>query len=159
MSVNRNWCWELAASGNGPDWLCVVEVTPESIPQLEAVISQLSLPSFTYIPVHDHDCYHLFVNESHAEAFKANLEGKNPVNIWIYHSIEIHSHIIKIECGYGGYPDSVYHTIETSFLLDLCNNPNIAIAQWHLYAGGMGYDYITVKAGKTSGELQQYIIG
>lgn len=163
MSFNRNWCWELESSKHGPDWLCVVETTPESAAHLEELISHLSLPSYRYIPVSEQYCYrhnkicsyHIFFDESHAQQMIANLQGTSPSNIWIYNSIEIHNGVITIECGYGGA--DVYHTIETSFLINLCNNPNIAIAQWNVCAGGMGYDYVTLKQGKNSAELQHYI--
>ncbi|BCL38038.1 hypothetical protein [Nostoc sp. MS1] len=167
MSVNRHWCWEFESSGYGPDWFCNIEITPESVAHLEALITQLSLPFFTPMPIYEKYCYrhqklcsyHIFVNESNTDLFRANLAVTDMVNIWIYHLIEIHNETITIECGYGGYPQSEYHTIETSFLLDLCDNPNIAIAQWHLYAGGMGYDSVTVTEGKTSAELKQHITG
>lgn len=166
MSVQRNWCWELESSGYGPDWFCDVEVSPQSVTQLEALIPQLSLLLFTPLPVREQYCYrhqklcsyHTFVNDSNAELFRRNFAGTDKANIWIYHMIEIHDTAITIECGYGGYPQSKYHKIETSFLLNLCDNSNIEITQWHVYAGGMGYKDVTVTRGQTSAEFKQYII-
>ncbi|WP_242044634.1 hypothetical protein [Anabaena azotica] len=165
MSFHRNWCWEIAQSGHGPDWLCIIETTPESVAHLEDLISHLSLPSYRYIPAppkfcsqHQKMCvHHLFVEEHRAEDFIANLSGKKQSNIWIYNLIEIHETTIKIESGYA-MEDDRCRLIETYFLLSLCDNPKIAIAQWHLYAGGMSYPSIIVRTGKTSEELKQYII-
>ncbi|MBD2502170.1 hypothetical protein H6G83_16390 [Anabaena azotica FACHB-119] len=142
-----------------------METTPESVAHLEDLISHLSLPSYRYIPAppkfcsqHQKMCvHHLFVEEHRAEDFIANLSGKKQSNIWIYNLIEIHETTIKIESGYA-MEDDRCRLIETYFLLSLCDNPKIAIAQWHLYAGGMSYPSIIVRTGKTSEELKQYII-
>lgn len=165
MSNKRNWCWEFEPSKHGPDWLCLLEIIPDTERDLNNLISHLLLPCYTriavpteYCSLHQKICNrYLFVEERLAEAFTANLQGRSQMNIWNYNFIEIHECTIKIESGYAVKEDP-YRVVETSFLIDLCNNPNIAIAQWSLCSGGMGYDYITVKEGQTSAELKRYII-
>ena len=152
MTKVKPWCWQLAAKGNGPDWLLLAHVTPDSVAALAAALANTTLDGYSQCA----DTPYTLMDSTNADAYLGNLTGKNSRNIWVYNLVEIQSDLIKIESGYGGR-GSVNSQVETDFLLHLFALPNITLQSWQVLAGGEGYDYVVSAAGTDAGSFMAYL--
>ena len=149
MTKVKPWCWQPAANGNGPDWLLLAHVTPDSVAALAAALTNTTLDGYSL-------CAHTLIDNTNAAAYLGNLTGNKPRNIWVYNFIEIQVDLIKVESGYGGRGD-VNNQVETDFLLHLFALPNITLQSWQVLAGGEGYDYVVSAAGTDAGSFRAYL--
>lgn len=133
MANVKPWCWQLAAKGNGPDWLLLAHVTPDSVAALAAALANTTLDGYTQCV----DTPYTLMDSANAATYLSNLTGNHPRNIWVYNLVEIQGDLIKIESGYGGRGD-VNSQVETDFLLHLFALPNITLQSWQVLAGGRG---------------------
>lgn len=152
MTKVKPWCWQLAAHGNGPDWLLLAHVTPDSVVALAQVLARTTLDGYSQRD----DSIYTLMDSTNADAYLGNLTGKDPRNIWVYNLVEIQGDLIKIESGYGGR-GSVNSQVETDFLLHLFALPNITLQAWQVLAGGEGYDYVVSAAGTDAGSFMAYL--
>lgn len=152
MTKVKPWCWQLAANGNGPDWLLLAHVTPDSVAALAAALANTTLDGYRPCA----DTPYTLMDSANAVIYLGNLTGNEPRNIWVYNFVEIQGDLIKIESGYGGR-GSVNSQVETDFLLHLFALPNITLQSWQVLAGGEGYDYVVSAAGTDAGSFMAYL--
>lgn len=152
MTKVKPWCWQLAANGNGPDWLLLAHVTPDSVAAMAQAVANTALDGYNLCD----DTPYTLMDSTNAVTYLGNLTGNEPRNIWVYNLVEIQADAIKVESGYGGR-GSVNSQVETDFLLHLFALPNITLQSWQVLAGGEGYDYVVSAAGTDAGSFMAYL--
>lgn len=152
MTKVKPWCWQLAANGNGPDWLLLAHVTPDSVAAMAQAVANTALDGYNLCD----DTPYTLMDSANAVTYLGNLTGNEPRNIWVYNLVEIQADAIKVESGYGGR-GSVNSQVETDFLLHLFALPNITLQSWQVLAGGEGYDYVVSAAGTDAGSFMAYL--
>ena len=152
MTKVKPWCWQVAANGNGPDWLLLAHVTPDSVAAMAAPLANTTLDGYRQCA----DTPYTLMDSPNAVTYLGNLAGNEPRNIWVYNLVEIQGDSIKVESGYGGRGD-VNNQAETDFLLHLFALPNITLQSWQVLAGGEGYDYVVSAAGTDAGSFMAYL--
>jgi hypothetical protein len=152
MTKVKPWCWQPAENGNGPDWLLLAHVTPDSVAALAQAVASTALEGYSRCA----DTPYTLIDNANAAAYLSNLTGKKPHNIWVYNFVEIQANLIKVESGYGGRGDA-NNQLETDFLLHLFALPNITLQSWQVLAGGEGYDYVVSAAGTDAGSFMAYL--
>ncbi|OQX09399.1 MAG: hypothetical protein BWK73_22980 [Thiothrix lacustris] len=152
MTKVKPWCWQVAANGNGPDWLLLAHVTPDSVAAMAAALANTTLDGYRQCA----DTPYTLMDSPNAVTYLGNLAGNEPRNIWVYNLVEIQGDSIKVESGYGGRGD-VNNQAETDFLLHLFALPNITLQSWQVLAGGEGYDYVVSAAGTDAGSFMAYL--
>ena len=152
MTKVKPWCWQLAANGNGPDWLLLAHVTPDSVAAMAQAVANTALDGYNLCD----DTPYTLMDSANAVTYLGNLTGNHPRNIWVYNLVEIQGDTIKIESGYGGRGDA-NNQVETDFLLHLFALPNITLQSWQVLAGGEGYDYVVSAAGTDAGSFMAYL--
>ena len=148
----RDWFWQLATAGQGPDFLCFVEFAPADAARLAALVHAQPLPGFGYQRLSAAPCLSHGQRHSHdhyGDAPLATAADDPPHNRWIYHAIEVCGHALTIARGYGGYPGAHGQT-ETALLLRLAQEPGLTLGTWRVAYGGDGYAGGTL-AGSTGG--------
>ncbi len=158
-----NWFWEVELNRTGPDYLFFATFKPTDAPQLAELVRKHSLPGFKHYRatnspcwLHNHNAtYDLYIDEYHYEQMVANIEGKNPGNVWIYNIITVCESDLKIERGYGG---SVGGEVETDFIVKLSQSPNLTMVKWAVVYGGDGYNYTNMATGTSTAELLDYLV-
>lgn len=152
MTKVKPWCWQLAANGNGPDWLLLAHVTPDSVAAMAQAVANTALDGYNLCD----DTPYTLMDSTNAVTYLGNLTDNEPRNIWVYNLVEIQADAIKVESGYGGR-GSVNSQVETDFLLHLFALPNITLQSWQVLAGGEGYDYVVSAAGTDAGSFMAYL--
>lgn len=142
-----NWFWEIELNRSGPDYLFFATFKPAEALQLAELVSQHSLPGFKH--------YDLYIDEYHYEQVVANIENKNPGNVWIYNIITVCGSDLKIERGYGGAKEG---EVETDLIIKLSQSPNLTMIKWAVVYGGNGYDYTYIATGISTAELLDYLL-
>jgi hypothetical protein len=153
MADHRLWCWDLAQSRAGPDWLLIAHVAAEHAGALADLASRADLEGFA--PCDDGDG-HTFIDASNRAAYAGNLAGGAQQNIWVYNLVRVYGDTIEVECGYGGRGESL-NRAETAFLLDILAAPTITLRSWRVLAGGNGYDFRALREGDSGESLRAYL--
>jgi hypothetical protein len=160
----RDWYWQLADAGKGPDWSLSLSVAPDGFRRLAALVRQHPLPGFSYHAVAGHPCrqhrhdadYDLYVDARNAESLMANITGGAQRNVWVYHAIEVCGADLLVERGYGGYPDA-HGAAETGLIAMLAQDPDLALVAWRVSYGGEGYEGGDVATGDSAAGLLDYL--
>lgn len=162
--MTRNWFWQLQAAQHGPDWFFSATFAPTDATQLAARIRQHPLAGLRHYRVTNGPCrqhqhtstYDLYADQANYAALKANFESDTPQNIWIYHAIEVCGSDLRIERGYGGYPD-LYDVTETDLIVMLAHATDLTLLKWDVGYSGDGYPTGSVATGTTAIELLAYL--
>jgi hypothetical protein len=160
----RDWFWQLATAGQGPDWFFGATFAPADATSLALRVHHQRLPGFVYQRIADGPCrihtqphaYDLYADAHNAAALANNIAGQEASNIWVYHVIEVCGPQLAIERGYGGYPDS-HGATETNLLRALAQAPELTLVSWEVGYGGQGYPAGQIAAGATAAELLAYL--
>ncbi|GAB4110489.1 MAG: hypothetical protein Fur005_11020 [Roseiflexaceae bacterium] len=150
----KPWSWEVAGSGQGPDWVFLLEIAPMSLDR-QATITQLPPPSGYELCGLDGRRF-IWMDQQNAENYRRNLGGATQ-NIWIYDAIQLEAQRLTCEAGYGGRGGEL-HTTATTWVLDLIDRGLIRLNFWSVMAGGNGYEYHAFAQGEGEEALRAYLI-
>ncbi len=149
---------------SGPDLRFTATFAPANAASLALAVRQFDFQHFSRYSVTAQDCqqharqcsYDLYIDTRNYLSIVGNIEGTQPVNVWIHHTIAVCQEALSIERGYGGYGDP-YLAEERRLLRWLVQIRQLAPQSWQMQSGGDGYAYSVLAAGTSGAELLAYL--